>query len=225
MRDPVSILDKAIQERALLKHPFYLRWSRGELTIEALQDYAIQYYHHVWAFPGYLSLLHSRSQDSEVRMALARNLMDEEGQNPTHPQLWLDFIKGLGVDEARIDKSVAYPETALLIKTFQRCCGEGDIAGLSALYAYESQIPEVAKVKMEGLQRFYGIDHPTTLTYFQVHSWMDVEHADAERNLIKDRLNAETLPIARRSTEEATKALYHFLDGICRRSGLDEVVC
>ncbi len=38
-------IDNDIAEKHLLKHPFYLAWTRGELSREALADYARQYYH------------------------------------------------------------------------------------------------------------------------------------------------------------------------------------
>ena len=33
-------LDAMIDERHLLKHPFYTRWNEGTLPMEALQEYA-----------------------------------------------------------------------------------------------------------------------------------------------------------------------------------------
>ena len=51
------------------------------------------------------------------------------------------------------------PEVAETIAEFRRATREGSVAeGLAALYAYESQIPEVSKTKREGLAAFYGID-------------------------------------------------------------------
>ncbi len=32
----VEIVDRLIEERSLLKHPFYQAWQRGELTMDAL---------------------------------------------------------------------------------------------------------------------------------------------------------------------------------------------
>ena len=49
--DVVVTLDLMIAERSLLKHPFYQAWTAGTLSIERLQNYAVQYYPHVAAFP------------------------------------------------------------------------------------------------------------------------------------------------------------------------------
>jgi len=54
MNQYLDKIDSDIAVKHLLKHPFYLAWTRGELSKEALTDYARQYYHHVAAFPTYL---------------------------------------------------------------------------------------------------------------------------------------------------------------------------
>ncbi|MES2391764.1 MAG: TENA/THI-4 protein, partial [Acidobacteriota bacterium] len=51
----------------LLQHPFYQAWSKGELTRTDLREYAAEYWHHVSAFPTYLSALHSSLPDGELR--------------------------------------------------------------------------------------------------------------------------------------------------------------
>src|ERR1700733_4186086 len=63
----------------LLKHAFYQAWSKGELTREDLREYAAEYCHHVSAFPTYLSALHARLPDGEVRRGGLRHLTEEEG--------------------------------------------------------------------------------------------------------------------------------------------------
>ena len=44
MNQDLDQIDKDIAAKHLLKHPFYLAWTRGELSREALADYALQYY-------------------------------------------------------------------------------------------------------------------------------------------------------------------------------------
>jgi len=63
MKQHLDEIDNDIAEKHLLKHPFYLAWTRGELSREALTDYAKQYYHHVAAFPTYLSAVHAKCDD------------------------------------------------------------------------------------------------------------------------------------------------------------------
>jgi len=147
-------IDNDIAEKHLLKHPFYLAWTRGELSREALADYARQYYHHVAAFPTYLSAVHANSDNQTTRKQLLSNLIDEEAGSPNHPELWLKFAEGLGVSDADARSTEKTPETKNLIDTFRSVCGDGSIAeGLAALYAYESQIPAICESKIDGLKK------------------------------------------------------------------------
>lgn len=63
-------LDLIIQNKHMLEHTFYVKWSKGELTKEQLQAYAKDYYLHIKAFPKYLSAIHSRCDDLEARKLL-----------------------------------------------------------------------------------------------------------------------------------------------------------
>ena len=72
-------IDNDIAAKHLLKHPFYLAWTRGELSREALADYARQYYQHVAAFPTYLSAIHAKCDDQSTRKELLNNLMRRGG--------------------------------------------------------------------------------------------------------------------------------------------------
>src|SRR2546421_8641010 len=97
----VDRIDAQVAAKHLLTHPFYQAWTRGELSREALQDYARQYYHHVAAFPTYLSAVHANTDDQETRRQILANLVDEEAGEPNHPALWLQFAEGLGVTKAQ----------------------------------------------------------------------------------------------------------------------------
>src|SRR6476659_8893074 len=102
MNQYLDQIDRAVAEKHLLKHPFYLAWSRGELSQDALADYAGQYYHHVAAFPTYLSAVHANCDDLPVRRQLLENLTDEEAGLPNHPERWLQFARHLQTDPSAI---------------------------------------------------------------------------------------------------------------------------
>jgi len=93
MNQYLDKIDNDIAAKNLLKHPFYLAWTRGELSREALADYARQYYKHVAAFPTYLSAIHANCDDQSTRKELLKNLIDEEAGSPNHPELWLNFAE------------------------------------------------------------------------------------------------------------------------------------
>ena len=217
----LSDIDGLIASRALLAHPFYRAWTRGELTLAILRDYACQYFHHVEAFPTYLSALHSHTEDAGTRRRVLSNLIDEEAGSPNHPELWLQFAEGLGASRKDVLVSDARNETRGLVETFRAICRNRSTAeGLAALYAYESQIPAVAESKIAGLERFYGVRSPRTLAYFRAHIEADREHAAVERLLLEAHVNAGNADAAMEAAGDALAALWEMLSGVCRRNAI-----
>jgi pyrroloquinoline-quinone synthase len=211
-------IDNDITEKHLLKHPFYLAWTRGELSKEALTDYARQYYHHVAAFPTYLSAVHANCDDQVTRKQLLNNLIDEEAGSPNHPDLWRKFADGLGVQDVDLAQTEKQPETTNLIDTFRSVCGEKSTAeGLAALYAYESQIPAICESKIEGLKKHYGFADPEHYKNFSVHIEADREHSAAERKLLDTYIDDHNIDNVRASVARVLDALWEMLSGVCRR--------
>jgi len=214
-------IDNDIAEKHLLKHPFYLAWARGELTKEALADYARQYYHHVAAFPTYLSAVHAKCDDQRTRQQILSNLIDEEAGSPNHPALWKQFANALGVKDVDLAQTEKQPETQNLINTFRAVCGNGSTAeGLAALYAYESQIPAICESKIDGLKKHYGFAQPKDYEYFSVHIEADREHSAAERAMLADKLDNHNFDSVRASVRRVLDALWEMLSGVCRRHAI-----
>ncbi len=221
MNTPLETIDRQISEKHLLTHPFYLAWTRGELSKTALADYAQQYYHHVAAFPTYLSAVHAHCDDQPTRKELLKNLIDEEAGSPNHPELWLKFAEGLGVSREEVQQSEKQPETANLIGTFRSVCREQSTAeGLAALYAYESQIPAVCESKIDGLKKHYGFTDPEHYRYFSVHIEADREHAAAERTMLASHLNEKNVDGVNSSVQRVLDALWQLLTGVCQRHAI-----
>lgn len=200
----------------MLSHPFYRAWTEGRLPIETLQTYARQYFHHVEAFPRAVSAVHSACPDRDGRRMLAENLAEEEGieaGKQDHATQWLMFAAGLGQSEQAVRAQPLNDETQALIDTFRRLSRQSYAAGLGALYAYESQFPEVASAKIEGLIDRYGIADEDTLRFFRVHQTADVEHSSVCRALL-DRLPEQERSEAIAAGEELAGALWNFLSGV-----------
>jgi pyrroloquinoline-quinone synthase len=221
MNQHLDSIDQQIAAKHLLTHPFYLAWTRGELSKEALKDYAQQYYHHVAAFPTYLSAVHAKCEDQPTRRQVLQNLIDEEAGSPNHPELWLQFAEKLGASNEEVRATEKQPETAALIEEFRAVCGNGATAeGLAALYAYESQIPTVSESKIEGLKKHYGMTDPKSYEYFSVHVEADREHAAAEREMLREHVNDANAPAVKQSVDRVLNALWNLLSGVCHRHAI-----
>jgi len=211
----VAPIDQLLRERHLLKHPFYRAWSRGDLSIDTLRSYAGQYYHFESNFPRYVAAAYSHLEDPAERRVLLENLVDEEGRDPTHPELWLDFAAGLGVPRARARSARPTAPTRALLSAYERLTSKGAASALAALYSYESIFPEIAAEKSRGIRAMYGITDPRAHEFFRVHTGADVEHSRAEREILETELRRAPRgrSAALGAAREAIGAWWSFLEG------------
>jgi pyrroloquinoline-quinone synthase len=220
--DFLAALDAIVAEKHLLKHPFYQLWSQGRLTKDNLREYAISYYPHVAAFPTYVSGVHSGAEDAALRQELLENLVEEERGTENHPALWRRFAAALGAPATDLASAPRTPEVAETIAEFRRATREGSVEeGRAALYAYESQIPEISRTKREGLAAFYAIEEAEATRFFIVHEEADVWHRRVERSAlgrvaVTDAERTKALAAAERCLD----ALNRVLDGVMRENGL-----
>ncbi|MBT9330967.1 iron-containing redox enzyme family protein [Acidipila sp. 4G-K13] len=210
-------LNERVAKYDLLCHPYYKAWSAGELTKNDLREYAVSYYQHVSAFPTCLAALYARLEDGALRRTVLENLADEEGMGSgrPHSELWLDFAEGMGADREAARRS-GNPAIDVLMAHFREMAQKGSTAeALAAFYAYESQVPRVAKEKASGLREWYGAD-TRTCGYFTLHTTADIHHSNVWREELSKLVqrDPEVAEAALQSAEAAAKALWHALDGI-----------
>ncbi len=51
MNKLVFMIDQQVEKKSLLKHPFYKMWSNGELSLDHLQGYSLEYFQLVKVVP------------------------------------------------------------------------------------------------------------------------------------------------------------------------------
>jgi pyrroloquinoline-quinone synthase len=192
----------------VLEHPFYARWSAGELTPAELAVYAGEYRHAVVALAAATDRA-AHAAGGDERAALAAHA----GEEAAHVALWDGFVAATGGDAGREPA----PETA---ECAQAWAGEGrDLLGhLVAIYAIESAQPAIARVKADGLREHYGLETGPATAYFDLHAVRDEEHAADGRELIARRLDdAGTDPEALAAEAESVlRANWILLDGVVR---------
>ncbi len=219
-------LEEVIQSRHLLGHSFYTRWQAGELTNGELQGYAKEYFAFESEFPRFLSSIHSRCEDAEIRADLLENLSHEEQGSENHPELWLRFAEGLGVDRQEVKEHFHSDETQNLLRVFRRHSQSSDVIdGLAAVFAYEYQQPEVARQKKEGLKCFYGLTDERSVGFFTAHQHYDGGHAEHEVKAL-EKLCDSGLKVeqAVNAAKASLEAWHEFLTGVEKRYGTPGVV-
>jgi len=206
-------LNKELDKYHLLKHPFYKSWNEGELTKAIIKDYAEQYYHHVKAFPRYISATHSLCEDIEKRKILLENLQDEENKDADHPKLWKNFAIAMGADAKKLEITKKETFTKDLIDNFFAQSRSSYAEGLASLYTYERQIPEIADTKIKGLKKYYGVKSKKGLEFFEAHKSADVHHRKECEKLL-DGLSPQEQARAKKAALSTAKYLWNFLSGM-----------
>lgn len=187
----------------VLEHPFYQRWSMGELSREELAAYSGQYRHATAAIARLSASVAESAPDAECA-ELRRHAEEEEA----HIALWDGFVEAVGGEVA----AAPTPETKECVDCWTT--NDDRLAQLVRLYAIESGQPSISKAKREGLAEHYGVGDGPGNEYFRVHEKADVEHASEGRSLIEAHL-AEADPDALvAAAEEAFKANWRLLDGV-----------
>jgi pyrroloquinoline-quinone synthase len=196
---------EVVQDRNdVLRHPFYVRWSAGELTMDELALYAGQYRFAVAALADATAGA-ARTADPDVADELSAHAKEESD----HIALWDGFARAVGADP----DAKPLPETADCATTW---AGDGRplLESLVALYAIESAQPAIAETKRVGLANHYGVTDPQATAYFDIHVERDVEHAAQGRALIEERLPAEDQESLLARAEAVLAANWRLLDGV-----------
>ncbi len=209
-------IDGEIAARHLLTHPFYKAWTDGTLPRSALLEYARQYFAFEVQLPRFLTALHARCGDRAARAALLENAWDEEHGDKNHAELWLRFAEALGLSRAEVVDATPSASTRALVETYRDVAERAPVeAGVAALYAYESQIPAVAEAKIHGLEQHFGFASDARrpgLSFFEVHRTLDVAHAAAEREIVREAVERGGASAALEGARKALDAWWGFLD-------------
>jgi pyrroloquinoline-quinone synthase len=204
-----SRLEDVRARHNVLEHPFYTRWSAGELTAEELAVYSGEYRHAVVALADAAAKTAAAAEPG-LREQLERHAAEEAA----HVDLWDDFARATGGD---IDRAPA-PETAECAEVWA-ADGRDLLTGLVALYAIESGQPAISETKLEGLTTHYGFSSGEGTRYFELHARLDHEHAAAERELIEPRLSDSDQDLLLEEVERVLAANWKLLDGVDRING------
>jgi pyrroloquinoline-quinone synthase len=209
-------VEETIRQHNLLDHPYNRAWREGRLKLEDVQAYCRQYFHHVDFFPKYVSAVHSNTPDMPTRQMLLDNLNEEESGPDNHPELFLRFSEGAGIGRDAVRTAEHHEETTACVKTFMDLArNPNHLAGLAALYAYESQQHELSASKIQRLDVHYGIIDERAYQFFAVHEKADVWHSQGEREAIQNAAQTEEdRALVKDAVEKACKAVWRMFDGI-----------
>lgn len=196
-------IEQARAENNVLEHPFYQRWSAGELTREELAEYSGQYRYATEAIAKLSADIAAQAPESE-RSGLEAHAAEEHD----HVTMWDGFVGAVGGTVG----AEPNPETIQCVESWTKADGFG--RQLARMFAIESGQPAISKTKTEGLCEHYEINDGPGNLYFTVHEEMDVHHAAEGRKLIERYMNDFSEDELVEAAEEAFKANWLLLDGV-----------
>jgi pyrroloquinoline-quinone synthase len=198
MSDFFDRVDALCAEHSVLEHPFYQRWSRGELSRPELAFYAGQYRHAV------VALADATAQaGDEAHTEAERN----------HVALWDQFVRAVGGDS----EAAPSDDTSACVTAWADDSRD-QAATLAVLYAIESSQPAISETKRAGLVRYYGATPESDAThYFDVHVDVDHVHAAEDRRELSALVQPADEERLLTHVEQALRGNWRLLDGVDER--------
>jgi len=219
--DHLATLEEEIATHQAVHHPFLRRFAAGPLTIEQIRIFGLQHYQLVKVFTTYMTNLLPRLPDRDATQLFRTVFDDEFGQHTifnSHPALYRNFLKALGLDDADWGRVGLLAETSGFIDYHLELTRSGHF--LSALGAigpgHEYSIPTMFTYLVDGLRRSKLVSEEA-LNYFTLHILEDKEHAKVFNQLLARYTNDETSRTAiRDGVLRSLEARHRFWSGLQR---------
>ncbi len=193
----IERIDAAREHWNVLEHPFYRRWSCGELRSEELGHYASEYRHAV------VALAETAATSGEAAHA------EEEAE---HVALWDEFAAAFDADTSGEPSA----ETSECVLAWT--APGNRLEALAVLYAIEAGQPAVSQAKLDGLAEHYGVArHQPGAAYFALHSDLDHEHAAEARAALEAEASPAESDRLVEIAEAALRGNWKLLDGVDAR--------
>jgi len=175
----IQKIDEMLEERSLLKHPFYQMWSDGKLTKESLAGYSKEYFQLVKAVPAFMTPIIEKAPD-----AVVGELVENQQEESDHIKPWIAFAGELGISEDELISYSGTTKTQKAVSDLNQLMVTFD-GGATAMYAFEKEIPKISQTKLDGLAEFYGMTSNEATEYFKLHTEADIRHAASWRNILE----------------------------------------
>ena len=180
MNSLIKRIDELIEERSLLKHPFYQMWSDGKLLLDSLTGYSKEYFQLVKAVPSFMTPIIENATQSVVG-----ELTSNQEEEIQHIKPWIKFAGALGIPENELKQYAGLQKTRQAVSQLSSLMNSYE-EGACAMYAFEKEIPKISQVKLDGLVEFYGMNSDDATEYFKIHTEADIRHAASWRKILNE---------------------------------------
>jgi pyrroloquinoline-quinone synthase len=207
---------------------------KGLLHVHLEQEYAT----YVRDFPLFLGRAHAQCQIAAVRRELAENLYEEEtgglsGGKP-HPELFLEYPRGLGMDLSRFERVVLLPaaaayraviDDATLARGWEVATAVTTIFIEGTCFERGELDPAAPKRPLAGLSqhplvRHYGlaVEH---LALTKAHRRVEGDHRQAAWRIVLDHVGASQRPRVVTWMQDMLAAWQLYRDAVASTCGIE----
>jgi len=180
MHTLVKQIDDLIEQKSLLKHPFYVEWTEGKLSIDSISGYSKEYFQLVKQVPNFVGSIVEHCPNG-MRDAISSNKLEEED----HIKYWIRFSRSLGISESELEKYSGLEKTRKAVSNLANLMDSFE-DGSAAMYAFEQEIPKISLTKLDGLRKFYDMTSEDATEYFRLHAEADIRHAAVWRKILEN---------------------------------------
>jgi pyrroloquinoline-quinone synthase len=182
MNELICKIDQEVEKRSLLKHPFYKMWSNGELSVNQLQGYSLEYFQLVKVVPQMVNNIKLKLKESKLKSIIEESHKEES----SHIDPWIRFATSLGIQKQDLLNYVCDENTKNAISSLVELTKDSIDESVCAMYGYEMDLPNISRSKIKGLHEFYNISNADSTNYFEIHQEADIRHAEIWRSMIKN---------------------------------------
>ncbi|MFN6471149.1 MAG: TenA family transcriptional regulator [Nostoc sp. SerVER01] len=226
MTQTLSLAKNSFQKIAdnhpLWNHEFLMQCRTGNLFLADVQILAVQMYKFSKEFNRILASILSCCQDESTQLVILENLFDEMGQgdvSKSHPELFRQFTRALGIQDETLAALPTAPETRALIDTYLQIPHKyGYLAALGAVcYASEGIVSSLYTQLYKGIVGAAPLPQES-LIFFEVHINIDDSHAAKLAAVIETQIGMIEDDIKiKQAIVEAMDARVQFFNGIQRQ--------
>lgn len=221
--DTVQYLDavhtRMIQSRAV-EHPFLQWYANNHLTPSQEKILYSECYYWFRHLPFYISLMSGVTRDPRILKEITLNVLDEVGGERTHAEIYLDFLRGIGISKEDVRRYSPSDEALALNGGMARLYSRPPVEkALGALYFDEAMSSIMVSKINDGL-KYEGYSQHVRF-FWEMHIDVEHGHSNSVFNAIYPYLRDD---ISREIFEDGAQALEHlverFWDAVTQRLNL-----
>jgi pyrroloquinoline-quinone synthase len=182
----IKTIDNEISKKSLLNHQFYNLWREGKLTLNHLRGYSKEYFQLVKTVPEFVQNIYNNLKNHDSPPYYLKAIKKTQIEESDHIEPWTKFALSLGIEKRELLEYDGKDEVNMAIENLKKLSRSSLLEGASTMYSFEKELPQISKNKIEGLQTFYGISKEDAITYFKIHEFADIEHAELWKTIILD---------------------------------------